>query len=36
VVGVQWHPERPEVIDDFRALFTALVEAARVASVSAT
>jgi putative glutamine amidotransferase len=21
VVGVQWHPERPEVMDDFRALF---------------
>ncbi len=35
VVGVQWHPERPEVIDDFRPLFEALVQAARDATVPA-
>lgn len=35
VLGVQWHPERPEVIEDFRPLFSALVAAARDASVPA-
>lgn len=29
VLGVQWHPERPEIIDASRALFAALVTAAR-------
>ncbi len=36
VVGVQWHPERPEVIEEFRSLFSALVAAARDASVPAS
>jgi putative glutamine amidotransferase len=36
VVGVQWHPEREEVMDAFRPLFTEFVAAARVqTSVSA-
>jgi len=29
VLGVQWHPERPEIVDASRALFAALVVAAR-------
>jgi gamma-glutamyl-gamma-aminobutyrate hydrolase PuuD len=29
VVGVQWHPERPEMRPDARPLFTAFVEACR-------
>jgi len=28
VLGVQWHPERPESIDGFRSLFAALIAAA--------
>ncbi len=35
VLGVQWHPERPEVIEAFRPLFSALVEAARETRVVA-
>jgi putative glutamine amidotransferase len=36
VLGVQWHPERPEIIEESRALFAALVEAAREARLAAT
>jgi putative glutamine amidotransferase len=31
VLGVQWHPERPEIIDRSRSLFAALIAAAREA-----
>jgi putative glutamine amidotransferase len=36
VLGVQWHPERPEVADDFQPLFSAFVLAARDARVPAS
>ncbi len=36
MLGVQWHPERPEVADRFQALFRAFVAAAAEAPVRLT
>jgi putative glutamine amidotransferase len=36
VLGVQWHPERPEMSEESRTLFAALAEAAREAHLAAT